>query len=308
MLREISSMVAKQPWLRKVAVTTPGIRDLAWRFVAGENLDAAVAALRALEARGIKGSLNRVGTHVANRTQAIEAADAAIESLLRIHQEKLDANLSIKLTQIGLDVDEELCRSQLRRVLDWGAELRNFVHIDMEESPYVERTIGLFEEMRGIYGADAVGIVLQSYLRHRGGDLERLLAGGSRIRLVKGGYWEGAEVVHRRQADIDAAFERDMDRLLARGRRPAIATHDPRAIEHARSVSAKLGLDGRAFEFQMLFGVRPDLQERLVREGHVVRCYVPYGSGWYEYFLGCVRRVPGGALRRLRERLGAHRA
>lgn len=308
MLRRLSSLVVRQAWVRKAAVTLPFVRDVAWRFVAGEDLDAGVAALRALQARGIKGTLNHVGTHVRSEVEAVAAAGAAVESLQRIERERLDSNLSLKLTQIGLDLDEGLCREQLRRVLDCARRTGNFVRIDMEESPYVERTLRLFEEMREAYGADTVGIVVQSYLRGRRGDLERLLDGGSSVRIVKGGYWESPEVVHRRRADVSAAFLRDVRLLLTRGRRPAVATHDPIAIEEACRVAAQAGLDRRAFELQMLLGVAHDRQERLVREGYAVRCYVPWGKGWYDYFLGCARRLPGGALRHLGERLRPHGA
>ena len=288
--------------MRKLALSTPVVRDVAWRFVAGEDLDAGLAVLRVLNARGIRGTLNYVGTHVRSEAEAIAAADAAIESLRRIHETGLESHVSLKLTQVGLDLDEDLCRAQLRRVLDVAAEVGNFVRIDMEESAYTEQTIRLFEEARDAYGSDRVGIAVQSYLRHRGEDLERLLAGDSRIRLVKGGYWEPAGVVFRRKAEVDRAFLRDLDRLLTRGSRPAIATHDLRAIDHARAIAELAGLDKGSFEFQMLYGVRPDLQDSLVRGGYGVRCYVPYGGQWYAYVLGCVRRLPGGALQRLRER------
>ncbi len=303
MLRELSTSLARQPWIRKAAVSTPGVRDLAWRFVAGETLEAGLATTRALNARGIKATLTCVGTHVRAEEQAVAAASAAVASLERIVAGQLDANISIKLTQIGLDIDEELCRTQLGRVVGRAAQLDNFVWIDLEESRYVPRTLRLFEEAREAYGIDAVGIVVQSYLRDRAGDLERLLAGHSRIRLVKGGYWEPAEVVYRRRTEIDRAFLQDIDLLLARGYRPAIATHDERAVRRACDVAAAAGLDKQAFEFQMLYGVREDLQERLVGAGYPVRSYVPYGDQWYEYLLGCIRRIPGGAFRRLLDRL-----
>ena len=305
--RRAAAFVAGQSWVRKVVLSTPVVRDVAWRFVAGEDLDAGLGALRALNARGIKGTLNYVGTHVRSEAEAIAAADAAIASLRRIRAEGVDSHVSLKLTQIGLDVNEELCRTQLRRVLDCTAEVANFVRIDMEESAYTEQTIRLFEEMREAYGAERVGIAVQSYLRRRGDDLERLLAGDSRIRLVKGGYWEPADVVYRRKAEIDRAFLGDLDRLLRRGAHPALATHDTRAIDRARRIAAEAGLDKGAFEFQMLYGVRPDLQASLVRDGHIVRCYVPYGGQWYAYVLGCVRRLPGGVLQRFRERARRHR-
>jgi proline dehydrogenase len=302
MVRQLSSFVVRHPWVRKAAVSTPVVRDLAWRFVAGEDLDAGVAAVRALGARGIRATLNLVGTHVRGEAEAVAAADAVVASLHRIHAEGLDANVSVKLTLIGLDVAEDLCRSQLRRVLDAAARLGVFVRIDMEESPYVDRTLRLFEEMQATHGPDSVGIVLQSYLKHRRGDLGRLAGAGACIRLVKGGYWESAEVVHRARADVDRAFFGDLEALLPRGRRPAIATHDGRAIARARKVASEAGLAPRSFELQMLYGVRSDLQEALARDGYVVRAYVPYGARWYEYVLGCIRRVPGGALRRLGER------
>jgi len=300
--RGVLATVARQSLVRKVAVSTPLVRDLAWRFVAGEDVDSGMATLRALDGRGIKGTLNYVGTHVRHEPEAVAAADRAIEALRATHQAGLEPNVSIKLTQIGLDINEDLCRSQLRRILDIARDVGGFVRIDMEESGYSDRTIRLFEEMRDGYGTEWVGIVVQSYLRDHADDLDRLLQAGSRIRLVKGGYWEADDVVYRASAEVEAAFLADIDRLIEQGDHPAVATHDVRAINHALAAAAKRGLDRQAYEFQMLYGVRPDLQERLVRGGHLVRCYVPYGSHWYEYFLGCVRRLPGDYVRSLRHR------
>lgn len=300
-LRRIYGAILQQSAFRKAVMTTPLIRDLAWRFVAGENLDAGMAAVRALNASGIQGTVNYVGTHVRSRPEAIAAADAAIAALQRISDERLASHLSLKLTQIGLDIDDAFCRQQLRRVLDRAHALGSFVRIDMEESPYVERTLEMFEEALDRYGAETVGIVIQSYLRHRTGDLDRVLARGASVRLVKGGYWEAADIVHRDKAEIDRCFERDLTLLLARGRRPAIATHDARFIARACELAEQAGLGRGEFEFQMLYGVRRDLQERLVREGRSVRCYVPYGGQWLSHFMGCVRRLPGGGLRRVGE-------
>ncbi len=307
MLRQVASLVIRGRFIKNAAVTLPGVRDLAWRFVAGEDVDAALAAVRELDARGIKATLNYVGTHVHTELEAVAAADAALECLRRIEQERLDANVSVKLTHLGLDVSEALCRRQLRRVLEGAREAGGFVRIDMEESAYVERTLRIFEDAREAHGSDTVGIVLQSYLRNRGGDLGRAVAAGARVRLVKGGYWEASDVVYRKKADVDAAFLRDIDRLVARGRQPAIATHDANAIARACRRAADARVERRAIEFQMLYGVRLDLQAALVRDGYRVRAYVPYGSRWSEYVLGCVRRVPGGALRRMGERLRAWR-
>lgn len=307
MMRKLLSLIVGQAWLRKAAMSTPGIRDLAWRFVAGENLDAGITVLWALNARGIKGTLNYIGTHVKDEAEAVAAADAAIEALRRIHEERLDSNLSVKLTQIGLDIDETLCRSQLRRILEVARRLGNFVRIDMEESKYTESTLQIFEEMRDAFGADTVGIVLQSYLRNRGDDLERMIAGGSRIRLVKGGYWESAEIAYRGKADIENVFRSDLEVLLPRGRHPAIATHDAKFLSWSLDLAARAGIDPAAFELQFLYGIRSDLQESLARDGYTVRCYIPYGGNWHAYVLGCLRRIPGGFLRRVNERIRPRR-
>ena len=303
MIRKLYGSLVGWPAFRKAVMSTPVIRDLAWRFVAGENLDAGIAAIRALNDRGFLGTLNFVGTHVRSRPEAIAATDSTIAALRRIIADGVGSHLSLKLTQIGLDIDDELCRVQLRRVLDGARETGVFVRIDMEEYPYVERTLVMFEEARAEYGPEIVGIVIQSYLRDRSGDLERVTSGGSHVRLVKGGYWEPPTVVYKKTGDIDRCFERDIEVLLASGCHAAIATHDTRCIAFTKDLAAKSGIPRAQFEFQMLYGVRPDLQEQLVREGFTVRCYVPFGGQWHSHFLGCVRRLPGGALRRLRERL-----
>ena len=258
--------------------------------------------MRALNEKGIQGSLNFHGMHSQDPEGARKAADQAIEALQKIHDSGLRCHISIKLTKIGLDIDHTLCTDQLRRILDTAAETRGFVRIDMEESAYVEETLRRFEEAQAQYGADTVGLVIQSYLRHREGDLERLLARGARIRLVKGGYREHRDVVFQSKSDIDAAFKRDIERLLTRGVAPAIATHDPDAIAWTKTLQAKLGLGADAFEFQMLYGVKPELQDGLVEEGYAVRCYIPYGGDWATHLAGCIRRIPsslfGGALHR----------
>jgi lipopolysaccharide/colanic/teichoic acid biosynthesis glycosyltransferase len=295
--RRIAGAIAGNGTLRRLAMRIPVLRDVAWRYVAGEDLDAGLAAVRELNARGVKATLSFVGTHVRRHADAIAAADELVAAVTAIRAENLDSHLSIKLTQTGLDLDAGLCRAQLRRILDRASEADVFVRIDMEESRYVEATLDLFEEMRDMYGPERVGVVVQSYLRYRHGDLARLAAAGSRIRLVKGGYWESGEVVLHRRRDIDRAFLADIDRLMRDASSPAIATHDPAAIEHALHAAAATGRGRDAFELQMLYGVRPDLQRLLVREGYTVRCYVPYGGQWLPYVLGCLRRIPGGIVR-----------
>jgi proline dehydrogenase len=302
-LRRMLGWVAGKSTVRKLAMSTPFVRDVAWRFVAGEDLPAGLATVRALNAEGITATLNHVGTHVTVAAEAVAAADEVIAALDGIHASGVDSHVSLKLTQIGLDVDRDLCRAQLWRVLDRARDTGIFVRIDMEESPYVGVTIELFEEARAAFGSERVGIVLQSYLRGHRDDVARLAAAGGRIRLVKGGYWESPDVVFQAKDEIDQAFLADIRTLMAGATDPAIATHDPVAIETARRAADAAGRDRSSFELQMLMGVRPDLQRRLVAEGFRVRCYVPYGGQWYTYVLGCLRRVPGGVVARLRERV-----
>lgn len=299
MIRSLFASLARQGKLRKIVMSTPGFRDLAWRFVAGENLDAGIEAIRSLNEQGIQGTLNFVGTHFFQREEALSAADAAIATLEKVSQERLACHLSLKLTQIGLDIEEDFCRDQLRRVLYCAKAHNVFVRIDMEEHPYVNATLELFEEARETYGSETVGIAIQSYLRNREGDLEQLLAGGSRIRLVKGGYWEPGSVAVRSKQEIDRLFDRDLELLMANGTAPAIATHDPHFIERTIVLAKRYGRSHQDFEFQMLYGVRPDLQKNLVTEGFNLRCYVPYGGHWVPYFFGCLRRLPEGALRKV---------
>ena len=301
LVRRTLGAVAGNSTIRKVAISTPFVRDLAWRFVAGEDLVAGLAAVRALNQRGLTATLNVVGTHVRREADAIAATDEVIATLRGIRAADVASHVSLKLTQVGLDVDPDLCRRQLRRILDSASHEDVFVRIDMEESRYVQATIDLFEEMRDAYGTDRVGIVLQSYLRARRGDLARLVATGSRIRVVRGGYWESPDVVYQSKAEIDTAFYADVETLVREGDQPAIATHDAVAIETACRAAADAGRGPSEFEFQMLLGVRPDLQARLVRDGYAVRCYVPYGGQWYAYVLGCIRRLPSGLLAEARE-------
>jgi proline dehydrogenase len=299
MIRKVALLLARQSWFRKFIMSTPVLRDLAGRFVGGDDLQAGLAAVRRLNDRGIKGSVNFHGMHVRDVEEAKHAADQAIDALRSIREEGLESHVSVKLTKIGLDIDAALCRTQLRRILDCATETRGFVRIDMEESIYVEETLRTFEEMQDSYGGGTVGLVIQSYLRHRSGDLERLLDRGARIRLVKGGYRESRGVVFHSRAEVDAAFKRDIERLLKRGISPAIATHDTEAIAWTRALQERLGLGKGDFEFQMLYGVEPSLQESLVAAGYTVRCYVPYGGDWATHVVGCLRRIPASALSRL---------
>ena len=283
-------------------MSTPGIRSLAWHFVAGEDLESALAVLRELDRMGVRGTINLLGTHVTESAEAVAGATEIAHSLREARDTGLEPNISVKLTRIGLDVDLELCLRELRRILDVAREVDGFVWIDMEESRYIGDTIATFHRCREEYGNERLGLAWQSYIRGANGALETELESGSRVRLVKGGYWESADVVFRATTDIDSAFYADIERALSARHDPAIATHDPVAVERAAHSANVAGLGRTGFEFQMLYGVRPDLRDRLVADGFVVRCYVPYGGNWYEYLLGCIRRSPRTVISHVRRR------
>src|SRR4051794_12193624 len=296
MLRQVFISLSRQAWAYRLILSNPVTRGMAWRFVAGETREAALDAVRALNARGIRATLDHLGENVTSREEAVAAAAEAIAELRAIKAAGVDANVSVKLTQLGLDLGDEFCREQVRRVLDCARELGNFIRIDMEGSPYTQRTLDLFHELRRDYDADTVGIVIQSYLRRSQRDIECLIADGSRVRLVKGAYNESPEIAYPRKADVDRAYRVQMEMLLARAHYPAIATHDEQLIGRAQGFAAAEGIAESRFEFQMLYGVRRDLQERLAREGYNVRCYVPYGTQWYPYFMRRLAERPANVL------------
>jgi len=281
-LLSFSPMVARLSWVRKAIMNTPGIRQFASRFFA-EDLESALLILRKLNAMGIKGTLSYAGNHQSKTSEITTATESALECLRRIHAEGLDSHISIKLTCLGLDVSIDLCRANVKRILEHATALGSFVRIDMEESAYVDTTLELFEEMRDAYGRDTVGIVIQSYLRKRQADLKRLIDGGSRIRLVKGGYKESPRVVYTTAGEILAAFRRDIEKLLTYARFPAIATHDAEAIVHSRDCARKAGRSKSEFEFQMMNGLQVRLRQQLIRDGYNLRCYVPYGKWWHTF-------------------------
>lgn len=296
MLRAILIGLSRQEWAYRLILGNPLTRGMAWRFVAGETRDGALDVVRDLNRRGIRATLDYLGENVTSREEARAAADEAIAELRAIAAAGVDANISIKLTQLGLDLGDDFCREQVYRVLTVARELGNFVRIDMEGSRYTQRTLDLVGDLRREFAADTVGTVLQSALRRTQRDVEAQIAAGSRVRLVKGAYNEPPEVAFPRKADVDRAYRIAMELLLARGYYPALATHDERLIGRAQGFAAAEGIAESRFEFQMLYGVRRDLQERLAAEGYNVRCYVPYGTQWYPYFMRRLAERPANLL------------
>jgi proline dehydrogenase len=287
-------LLSRSSKARKLVLGTPLVRDVAGHFVGGDDLQSAISTVRAFNGLGIKATMNYHGMHTADPGLASRAADEAIAALQAIKREGLDANVSVKLTLIGLDISREFCTDQLDRVLATAAETGGFVRIDMEESPYLDDTLSLYDSMSARWGKGTVGIVLQSYLRHRRADLDHYAALGARIRLVKGGCREPASVAYQRKHQIDAAYMRDIERLLSVGESPAIASHDANAIQWAKTCQERLGLPLHAVEFQMLQGVKAELLSELAKERRPVRVYVPYGNTWPSHVLSNLRLMLGG--------------
>jgi proline dehydrogenase len=260
-------------------------KRMASRFVAGETIADAMVAVRALNARGITASLDLLGESVYRQEGARATAKSYLELLDRIQAEKLDANVSLKLTAMGLDVSEELCVANMQTVLDRARDYGSFVRIDMESSHYTERTLHMFEHrLYPSYPAN-VGIVLQSYLRRTQADVDKANRLKCRVRICKGAYQEPASVAFPDKRDVDENYIRCMRALMTDGNYPGIATHDERMIAEAKRFASEHRIPTDRYEFQMLYGVRRDLQERLVREGYRMRVYVPFGTQWYPYLM-----------------------
>jgi proline dehydrogenase len=256
--------------------------SFARRFIAGENVDEAIAAARLIEAQGLLLTLDYLGESV---TSAAEAETATLDYLGLIDavtHSGIERNLSLKLTQLGLSVNRTTAVDNMRRILD--AANGFFIRIDMEGSPYTETTLEVFETLWQ-QGYRHVGVVLQSDLYRTERDVKRINALGARVRLVKGAYKEPKSIAYQRKADVDAAFVREMKALLTEGHYPAIATHDPAMIEVTRRFASDKGIGTDQFEFQMLYGIRRDLQVSLVKQGYRVRIYIPFGREWFPYFM-----------------------
>lgn len=283
MLRSILLALSKSPRAARFVIHNGLSRRVVRRFVAGETLDDAVAAVRAINQAGCPASFDYLGESVSTEAEALRAADAYRSILDRIAAERLDANASLKLTQLGFDVNPTLCESLVADIVTHAERLNNFVRIDMEGSAYTQRTIDLCKRVHAKHAS--VGTVVQSYLYRTEQDAKELIAAGVRMRLVKGAYKELPAIAYPKKSDVDANYVRVMKLLLSSRQYHAIATHDPDMQEATKHFALEHEIARDKFEFQMLYGIRTDLQAQLIREGYRLRVYVPYGSDWFPYFM-----------------------
>ena len=301
MLRSFLIYLSKAAWAQKLVTSWSFAWRAASRFVAGETCESAIRAVRDLNEKCINATLDHLGEHTSTIEEADRATGDVLSVLNEIDKAGVRANVSIKLTQIGMGLDEEICRQNLVRILEQVKRHGNFVRIDMEDTPYTDMTLDMYYSVlqRG-FTVNQVGLVVQSYLYRTEEDVRKLLGQNTHLRLVKGAYKEPSDKAFPKKADVDANFDlltklmidaalkAEANKISADGRVPpipAIATHDEKRIAFAKQYAEKVGLPKEAMEFQMLYGIRRDLQEQLVKQGYPVRVYVPFGTHWYLYFM-----------------------
>jgi proline dehydrogenase len=299
MFRSFFSYLSKAAWARKIVTKWPIAWKMASRFIAGEKLSDGIQTIKILNSKGINATLDHLGEHTDSPEQARKATADILEAFDAIQDTGVHSNVSIKLTQIGLGISDVICLENLSQILEKARNYNSFIRIDMEDSPVTQRTLDILYTLRE-RGFDNVGIVIQAYLYRSEGDIRKLLDDCFKVRLCKGAYKEPPSVAYPKMKDVDDSYDRcsallidgtiikDCPEISPDGKIPpiaALATHDPDRIDFAKSYANKVGLPKNALEFQMLNGIRRDLQEQLVKEGYWVRIYVPYGTEWYPYFM-----------------------
>jgi proline dehydrogenase len=296
-MRSILLTISHWRWLGRVATRLPFTRPMVSRFVAGQSVEAAIPALERARSAGFHTTVDILGESVTSAVAARAAADGYVAALDLLAARGLEENVSLKLSQMGLGLGLAVARENLARVLVAAARHQAFVRIDMEDHTTTDATLELWRQLRpAMAGSGDVGLVIQSALRRSDADIETLIAEGARIRLCKGAYKEPHAVAYPDKADVDAAYVRQMERLLADAPYPALATHDDRIIDRAIAYAREHGIGPERFEFQMLYGVRRDLQDHLRRDGWTVRIYVPTGREWYPYFMRRLAERPANVV------------
>ncbi len=293
-VRSLFLFLSRQKRLRQWMETSPVARNLSRRFVAGETLEQAVAVSCKLSVEGIAVTLDHLGESVTNLQEATEASEVYLRTLAAMQQAGIEGNVSLKLTQFGIDLSAGECRANVERLVKRAAETGGFVRVDMESSEYTDRTLDLVTALHAAYGT--VGTVIQAYLRRSRADVEKLSAQGIRIRLCKGAYLEPHTVAFPDKPDVDRNYVELMKLLLDSGIYPAIATHDEKMIAATKAYATERQVARDKFEFQMLYGIRRDLQRQLVAEGYRVRVYVPFGQAWYPYYMRRLAERPANVL------------
>jgi proline dehydrogenase len=277
--------LSRREGLKDFATRFRLFKKMTTRFVAGEDIEEAIATIREINEKGATASFDHLNESVANASETEDEVREYLRILSRIDDTGIQSNVSIKLTQFGLEIDPELAYKNARRIVEDAARRGNFVRVDMEASHVTQATIDIFKRLRSEFGLNDVGIVLQSYLRRTFNDVQDILKIPARIRICKGAYNEPPEVAFPDKKDVDENYVRVMKTLLSSGIYHGIATHDPKMIEATIEYAEREGIGKEAFEFQMLYGIRRDLQVQLARDGYNMRVYVPYGKHWYPYFM-----------------------
>ena len=293
-LRRTILYLSRHKALRNWVETSPSARRLSSRFVAGSQLDDALEICRKIRADGITATLDYLGENVKSLDEAAACRDMYLRMLHSMHEAGIEPNVSLKLTQFGLDLSESGCEANVSELVKAAASIGGFVRIDMESSQYTDRTLGLVTRLHREYGS--CGTVIQAYLRRSAKDIECLETERIRVRLCKGAYLEAREIAFDAKADVDRNYLELARSLLTTAEYPAIATHDERIIEAVEKLVASHAIPHDRFEFQMLYGIRRDLQRRLVGEGYRLRLYIPFGEAWYPYFMRRLAERPANLL------------
>lgn len=294
MLRRFLLFLSREQRLRRWMETSALAHRVAHRFVAGDTLDQALCACRQVNSEGISATLDYLGENVRTLAEAAQCRDTYLRTLGAILENGIDSNVSLKLTQFGIDVNEDACRENVGALVKYAADRGSFVRIDMESSAYADRTLRLVEDLHEQHGA--CGTVIQAYLYRSARDIERLNSKRIRVRLCKGAYLEPADVAYPHKRDVDRNYL-DLARvLLASGNYPAIATHDESIIREVVAHCRRKSISSSRFEFQMLYGIRRDLQRKLVTDGYRLRLYIPYGDAWYPYFMRRLAERPANLV------------
>jgi len=293
-MRSFFLYLARREGFKNFALNFRFFRNTAARFFAGDTLDDAIRAIQQADRRKIRSTLDLLGENTLSRADANRTTEELISTQNRLHLEQADCNLSIKLTQLGLQLDPDFCEQNLIRIAKHARELGTFVRVDMEDSSWTDQTLKIVDRVFGLQGN--VGTVIQAYLYRSEQDVIRMIDKGIRIRLVKGAYREPESIAYRRKKDTDTNYIKLMEMLLKSSTYPAIATHDTSIIQAAKEFVQSKKIPKDSFEFQMLYGIRRDLQNQLIQEGYNVRLYIPYGGQWYPYFMRRLAERPANVI------------